>query len=174
MKTVRLSGLNDHTFVFFTSDNGWVYIIYIMHKRSMWDQHWQIWYWVYDHNNMFICSIQSHILLIIKTAVQFINLFWHFSPDLSLKKRDREGSSGILRCGKGSTWEGGMRVPAIAWWRRMVIKGFSHQLSSIIDILPTIFKMAGVKASENITLDGYDMTKFLYHRAGRVRRETFE
>ena len=89
-------------------------------------------------------------------------------PDLSRKKSDRDGSSGILRCGKGSTWEGGMRVPAIAWWRRMVIRGFTHQLASTIDLLPTIFTMAGVEASENITLDGYDMTKFLYQRAGRV------
>lgn len=67
-----------------------------------------------------------------------------------------------------------MRVPAIAWWKRMVITGFSHQLSSIIDVLPTVFKMAGVEASENITLDGYDMTNFLYHRAGKVRREFFK
>ena len=86
-----------------------------------------------------------------------------------MKNRDREGSSGILRCGKGSTWEGGMRVPAIAWWKRMVIKGFTHQLASTIDLLPTIFKMARVEVAENITLDGYDMTKFLYHRSGRVR-----
>ena len=26
------------------------------------------------------------------------------------------GSAGLLREGKGSTWEGGMRVPGIAWW----------------------------------------------------------
>lgn len=86
-----------------------------------------------------------------------------------MKNKDREGSSGILRCGKGSTWEGGMRVPAIAWWRKMVITGFTHQLASTIDLLPTVFKMAGVKSSENITLDGYDMTKLLYYRGGKVR-----
>lgn len=60
-------------------------------------------------------------------------------------------------------------MPAIAWWRKMVITGFTHQLASTIDLLPTVFKMAGVESSENITLDGYDMTKFLYHRGGRVR-----
>ena len=51
----------------------------------------------------------------------------------------------------------------------MVITGFTHQLASTIDLLPTVFKIAGVESSENITLDGYDMTKFLYHRGGRVR-----
>ena len=90
-----------------------------------------------------------------------------------MKSNDREGSSGILRCGKGSTWEGGMRVPAIAWWRRMVLRGYTHQLASTIDLLPTVFKIARVDVSENITLDGYDMTKFLYYRGGRVS-ESFQ
>jgi len=28
----------------------------------------------------------------------------------------RGGNAGLLRCGKGTTYEGGMREPAIAWW----------------------------------------------------------
>ena len=62
-----------------------------------------------------------------------------------------------------------MRVPAIAWWRKMVIRGFTHQLASTIDILPTIFQMARVDVAENVTLDGYAMTDFLLYRGGRVR-----
>ena len=31
-------------------------------------------------------------------------------------KNERGGSAGLLRDGKGSTWEGGMRVPGIFWW----------------------------------------------------------
>ena len=33
-----------------------------------------------------------------------------------LTQSERGGSAGLLREGKGSTWEGGMREPAIAWW----------------------------------------------------------
>ena len=62
-----------------------------------------------------------------------------------------------------------MRVPAIAWWQRMVLKGFTHQLASTIDILPTIFQIAGVESAENVTLDGYEMTNLLYYRGGMVR-----
>ena len=36
------------------------------------------------------------------------------SPALSHERY--AGSAGLLRCGKATTWEGGMREPAIAWW----------------------------------------------------------
>lgn len=34
----------------------------------------------------------------------------------SLTRRIRGGNGGLLRCGKGTTWEGGQRVPGIARW----------------------------------------------------------
>jgi hypothetical protein len=34
----------------------------------------------------------------------------------SLTRRIRGGNAGLLRCGKGTTWEGGQRVPGIAHW----------------------------------------------------------
>ena len=39
----------------------------------------------------------------------------------------RGGISGPLRCGKGSTFEGGMRVPAIAWWPGQITPGKKTQ-----------------------------------------------
>ncbi|XP_064397200.1 arylsulfatase A-like [Halichondria panicea] len=62
-------------------------------------------------------------------------------PDLS--QGDNGGSAGPLRCGKASTWEGGMRVPSIAWWPNKIRHGRTHQLASTLDLLPTIFSMAG-------------------------------
>lgn len=35
----------------------------------------------------------------------------------------RGGSSGILKCGKGTTYEGGMRVPAVAYWPGHIAPG---------------------------------------------------
>jgi arylsulfatase A-like enzyme len=38
----------------------------------------------------------------------------YFRP--SLCRHDQGGCAGLLRCGKGTTWEGGMRVPAFISW----------------------------------------------------------
>ncbi|CAI8023952.1 Arylsulfatase A, partial [Geodia barretti] len=53
------------------------------------------------------------------------------------------GVSGPLRCGKSSTWEGGLRVPGIAFWPGKIQHRRSAQLSSTLDLLPTIFNLAG-------------------------------
>lgn len=49
------------------------------------------------------------------------------------------GSSGGLREGKGTTYEGGQRVPFIAYWKGQIKAGqISNKLAANIDILPTI------------------------------------
>ncbi len=50
-----------------------------------------------------------------------IQHFALFRP--SLTRQIRGGNGGLLRCGKGTTWEGGQRVPAIAWWPGMIRTG---------------------------------------------------
>ena len=35
----------------------------------------------------------------------------------------RGGIPGLLKCGKGSTYEGGFRVPGIAWWPGKIKRG---------------------------------------------------
>ena len=48
------------------------------------------------------------------------------------------GSAGGLREGKGTSFEGGQRVPCIMKWPKMIPKGFvSNQLAATMDILPT-------------------------------------
>jgi len=41
----------------------------------------------------------------------------------SLAREIHGGSAGPLRCGKASTWEGGQREPAIAWWPSRIKPG---------------------------------------------------
>lgn len=54
------------------------------------------------------------------------------------------GSTGGLREGKGSTWEGGHRVPCIMKWPGVIPEGtICNQLASSIDILPTIASITG-------------------------------
>lgn len=71
---------------------------------------------------------------------------------------EQGGSAGPLREGKGSTWEGGMREPALIWWPGEVPAGVSSSaLCSTLDLLPTCCRLAGVAEPEDRVLDGFDM-----------------
>lgn len=72
------------------------------------------------------------------------------------------GSAGPLRDGKGSTWEGGMREPAIAWWPGKIQPGVSSELATSMDILPTAAALAGAKLPEGVTIDGRDIGPLLF------------
>lgn len=83
------------------------------------------------------------------------------------------GSAGLLRDGKGSTWEGGMRVPGIAWWPGRIPAGkVSHELATTMDLLPTIAKFARVELPKDRDLDGVDIAPLLTG-TGPVKREVF-
>src|SRR5206468_4624480 len=48
------------------------------------------------------------------------------------------GSAGLLREGKGSTWEGGMREPGIAWWPGKIKPGgVTRELACSMDLFNT-------------------------------------
>ena len=56
------------------------------------------------------------------------------------------GSAGALRSGKVSTWEGGIRVPTIAWAPGRIPAGeVCSSLAATIDLLPTFAKLAGAR-----------------------------
>ena len=67
-----------------------------------------------------------------------------------------------LRGNKGSTWEGGMRVPALAWWPGHVPKArTSDAIVSNMDILPTFAKLAGATLPANRKIDGQELSALL-------------
>ena len=87
---------------------------------------------------------------------------------------DHGGSAGLLREGKGTTWEGGMREPCIVWWPGRIAAGsVSHGMASTMDVLPTFTKLAGasVQLPEGRVLDGVDMSPILFGE-GPSRRST--
>jgi len=72
------------------------------------------------------------------------------------------GSNGPLRAGKGSTFEGGVRMPCIAWWPGKINGGRDDAtVWSTLDFLPTFAKLAGVKPPSGVTLDGTDVSGML-------------
>ncbi|XP_063165564.1 arylsulfatase A [Candoia aspera] len=84
----------------------------------------------------------------------------------------RGGSSGLLKCGKGTTYEGGMREPAVAYWPGRIAPGVTHELASTLDILPTVAALVGVPLP-NVTLDGYDLSPVLFGTGKSPRRTMF-
>ncbi|MFA5189314.1 MAG: sulfatase [Verrucomicrobiia bacterium] len=82
------------------------------------------------------------------------------------------GSAGPLRDGKGSTWEGGMREPGIAWWPGRIKPGvINRELASSLDLLPTFAALAGATLPRNLLLDGVDMSPLLLG-TGPGKRDT--
>ncbi len=75
---------------------------------------------------------------------------------------DEGGSSGPLREGKGSTWEGGMRVPAIAWMPGRVEPRVASIVASTLDLLPTAASLAGADSPAGVHLDGRNLLPFLF------------
>ena len=68
------------------------------------------------------------------------------------------GSAGSLRGGKGSTWEGGVRVPTVVWWPGKISPGTSSDaISGSIDLLPTLVTLAGGQVSDQRVIDGRDL-----------------
>ncbi len=67
------------------------------------------------------------------------------------------GSAGPLRGAKGSTWEGGIRVPTIARWTGKIPANTSNDaVLGTIDLLPTLVSLAGGKVPESPGIDGRD------------------
>jgi len=75
---------------------------------------------------------------------------------------DQGGSAGLLRDGKGSTWEGGMRVPGIAWMPGRIRPGVTQQMAGTLDLFPTVLALAGAAVPQGVTLDGVDLAPVLF------------
>lgn len=90
-----------------------------------------------------------------------------------LSFRDHGGSAGLLRDGKGSTWEGGMREPTIFWWPGTVPEGVVRDPGSTLDLLPTFASLCGGSVPTDRTLDGYDLSGVLKQQEAGPREEMF-
>ena len=79
-------------------------------------------------------------------------------------------SNGELRGGKGSLYEGGLRVPAIISWPSRIRAGtVVSEPFAIWDLLPTLADIAGA-SRQPLGIDGISMLPALRGRAG-VERE---
>ena len=78
------------------------------------------------------------------------------------------------RGGKGTVYEGGTRVPAIAWWPGKIAAGTSTDALGIsLDVMPTILSVAGIKAPSTRPLDGVDLSPALFGQNALSERPLF-
>lgn len=84
------------------------------------------------------------------------------------------GSAGPLREGKGTVWEGGVRVPFVARWPAAIPAGSeTREPAMTIDLLPTLAKLAGAELPAR-KIDGLDILPLLTARPGaKTPREAF-
>ena len=84
------------------------------------------------------------------------------------------GSAGPLRGRKGSNYEGGHRVPAIAWWPSRIQAGQqTDSLAISLDIMPTLLSIAGYGDRANLDLDGVDLSPVLFDQQPLENRRLF-
>jgi len=79
------------------------------------------------------------------------------------------GSAGMLNGSKGSTWEGGVREPAIFWWPGKIQPATISEIGSTMDVYATVLALAGVVSPNAV--DGYNLTPTLLTGAPTAREE---
>lgn len=84
------------------------------------------------------------------------------------------GWAGLLRGSKASTWEGGIRVPAIVRWPGTIPGGRrSADMVSIMDLFPTFASLAGATMPRDRAIDGLDILPLLLGKGPSPRQEFF-
>lgn len=76
-----------------------------------------------------------------------------------LKKSGDITDNAPLRSGKGSLYEGGVRVPWIVRWPGKVPKGTTETPIISVDLMPTLIELAGAKPPPKQPLDGQSMVE---------------
>jgi arylsulfatase A-like enzyme len=104
------------------------------------------------------------------------------ADDRRLIGRGHAGSNAPLRGHKGTTFEGGQRVPCLAAWPGTIRPGReSGELATNLDFVPTFARLAGGHPPDDRVLDGRDLTDLLlaggasphrdfpYYRSGELQ-----
>ena len=84
------------------------------------------------------------------------------------------GSAGPLKNGKGTSYEGGFRVPAVMRWPGKIPAGRrTSEIAANMDIFPSVAKIAGAELPADRILDGRDLTPLITGKTESGPHETF-
>jgi arylsulfatase len=120
-------------------------------------------------------DIVGRVMQTLRETGQLENTFVFFTSDNG-GNEDTWPDSGYQpwRGGKGSTWEGGVRVPGIAYWPSMISPGQSNDgLFDLMDLFTTSLAIAGEqkRIPTNRYIDGIDQLGFLLSDKGKSARQ---
>lgn len=91
-----------------------------------------------------------------------------------LSQRLNAGSAGLLREGKITTWEGGVRVPFLAWWPGTIAPGRVVQdLASELDLFATCIELAGGRLPADRPYDSHSLVPLFRSTGSGSRNEVF-
>ncbi len=86
----------------------------------------------------------------------------------------KNGSNGVLAGYKGSLWEGGHRVPAVACWPGRIRSGTTTDQTTLgMDLYATMVSIAGAKLPAGLKLDGVDLIGMLTEHKELPQRTLF-
>jgi arylsulfatase A len=109
---------------------------------------------------------------LVKLGLEKNTLFLFFSDN-----GDAPGTatgSPRFRGHKGSVYEGGTRVPAVAWWPGRIKAGTqAADLSITLDVMPTILSVAGIDPPKERSFDGIDLSPVLFEQKALPARPLF-
>jgi arylsulfatase A-like enzyme len=84
------------------------------------------------------------------------------------------GSGGLVRDGKAGTWEGGHRVPAIAYWPGRIKPGrVTSEIVNAMDLFTTALILGGAEIPKDRPIDGVDMSPVLFGTGNSLRNLQF-
>ena len=86
---------------------------------------------------------------------------------------NKNGSNDPFRGYKSSLWEGGHRVPAMAYWKGRIEPGTSDELLIGMDMFPTFAALAGWDLPDGIELDGADFSSLLLENESLEERPVY-
>lgn len=129
VSTLKNEGMAESTLIWFMSDNGGLKNLPIVN-------------WVPDW------------LLSIGVAAQFdVDPSDRFVEFARVNLTQSGSDNSPLQGGKGSLWEGGMRVPSLVYWPGVLQPGTSEQMVAMQDVLPTVLEASSIEVSAD-DLDG--------------------
>jgi len=83
------------------------------------------------------------------------------------------GSAGLLREGKGCTFEGGMREPCIMWWPGSIEPGVVHDMGATMDLYTTMLTLGGAEVPGDRVVDGVDISPAMFGTGSSPRETMF-
>jgi arylsulfatase A-like enzyme len=112
----------------------------------------------------------GEIILVLEQTGLIENTFLFFCSD---NGANNTGSNQPLKGFKGKLWEGGHRVPAIAYWKDRLVPGVNDETILSMDLFPTLISIADNDLPANVDFDGQDFSRSLFYGFALQERPVF-